>query len=224
MIDSAVAEETLTNQLLLDREGCFWTIGFQSGRWYSFEASHPRWLGVEGPPEASTLLKACSDPSECSTCGRQIPGDKFCRYCGQQISRIPATLPVHLEAPVEEFMAKGWNTLPEPVTADWEPPAGYPEMPVTCSVCGLVHARGETSCLRCRAALSEEAPRVCGNPQCGKRLSHGTRFCQHCGQRTVEKSEQPHSSQEQTCPNRACGRQIEAGKKFCPACGAPLSG
>ncbi len=71
----------------------------------------------------------------------------------------------------------------------------------------------------------------CPNPQCGKLVPAGKKFCTACGgtQAGFKAEAAPVSiaspavaTSERRCPNPQCGKLVPAAKKFCTACGTPV--
>ena len=71
----------------------------------------------------------------------------------------------------------------------------------------------------------------CPNPNCGKLVPAGKKFCTACGgtQSGVRVGATPANvaspavaTSERRCPNPQCGKLVPAAKKFCTACGTPV--
>lgn len=79
-----------------------------------------------------------------------------------RVLRDLANLTPELARVVDDFLSTGFGTLPEPVTAAWDPPATFPEYPagaaVRCARCGAMNAGLVASCLRCAGPLALAQP------------------------------------------------------------------
>ncbi len=62
----------------------------------------------------------------------------------------------------------------------------------------------------------------CPNPQCGKPVSEGAKFCTRCGTK-IEPVAAIVAEEPLLCPNPQCRQPVEADSKFCTCCGTRLS-
>jgi hypothetical protein len=168
-------EALLGRLFLLDRQGRFWTLGFNSQQWQRF--AEQGWVQVGHSPDPKQLVRLWGESGRCGQCGSQTGGSRLCPACGaltlQGLDELdqPALLRVH------RFLLLGASTLPEPVTAPWQPPQDYPPPAAggaRCAVCGASSLAGSRYCSRCGARL--------GCPNCGATNPPNSRFCSHCGQ------------------------------------------
>lgn len=172
---SQQVEALLGRLLLLDRQGRFWTLGFNSQQWHRF--ADQGWVLVGHGPDAKQLVRIWSGADRCGQCGSSLAEARLCPACGaltiQGLDELdqPALLRVH------RFLLLGAGALPEPVSAAWQPPAQFPPQVdggARCAVCGANSLPGSRFCSRCGAKL--------GCPNCGETNPPGNRFCNYCGQ------------------------------------------
>lgn len=171
---SQQVEDLLGRLFLLDRQGRFWTLGFESQQWHRF--AEQGWVLVGHSPDARQLVRLWGEDGRCGQCGAETSGAWLCPSCGalnlpglDELDQ-PALLRVY------RFLLLGAGTLPEPVTAPWEPPALFPHqvsLGANCEVCGASSLPGSRFCSRCGARLG------CSN--CGAANPPGSRFCSQCG-------------------------------------------
>jgi len=117
-VDSGEVEASLGRFHLVDDEGAAWTVGFGSRAWFRFAAG--RWVESGGEPDAGRLLSVADLLGACPACGASTVGRRFCGDCGaeQRAARLTQTA----AAGIADFLERGYGTLPEPVTAPWDPP------------------------------------------------------------------------------------------------------
>lgn len=153
-ISSAAAESSLTGFYLLDRSGRFWTPGFRTGSWYSFEAG--RWNRAQQAPSPEALLDLRqTDSQRCPHCGTELgEGSKFCRNCGNPAPLGSGEITDQVGQAVADFLSLGMDTSPETVTDPWNPPPGFPELIRQCQVCGVPDVGSHANCRACRSPFA----------------------------------------------------------------------
>ena len=138
VIDSETTEELLRQYYLIDLAGRCWTVGYATSDWYWYEAG--AWRRCPTAPDPDRVLRGTSPPSPPEIVGLTL-----------EIARV-----------LDDFLATGFGTLPEPVVAAWDPPASFPESPpgagLRCPRCGAVNAGRTATCLRCTAPLASAPP------------------------------------------------------------------
>jgi hypothetical protein len=125
VITSGDAEDAAARLHVIDVEGGAWTRGCRSGAWYRWSGG--RWVERPAAPDPGALLTAAEFIMACPACGAAAEGRRFCGDCGaeQPASRVTPEVGAALGA----FLENGYGTIPEPVTASWDPPAA-PTAPV----------------------------------------------------------------------------------------------
>jgi len=237
-LSSDDATEIAARMALLDRQGCFWMPGFWSGDWHRFHTGD--WREAE-PPAVDALVRLDEGPRPCDTCRAQLASGLICPACGEA---VPPTV-VALQPPgaplspeqadrvligVAAYMIGGLGTLPEPVAAEWDPPADRPQKStpesVACPACAHQNPRGSRFCNACGRPLAPPpAPSMPPPPQpesvrcphCGAALAPEQAFCSQCGQ-AVRWAEEPAASR--FCPS--CGQPADPEQAFCAHCGQSL--
>jgi len=187
-IHSEAAKELLTEFYFYDIHGGVWTVGFQSGKWYVMREN--RWQLSATPPRIESLIKKVDQP--CRECGETIRGWGKCPHCGADNPPQWAENMEEIGEGFYNFVTKGWDALPEPVTAEWDPPKLPKDflvkkpVSVICPNCGSENEAGKKFCTQCGNKLEgllEESDvqeiRTCGN--CGSPLKPGAKFCSSCG-------------------------------------------
>ena len=117
-VSSRQLEASLGRFHLVDEEGAAWTVGFCSRAWFRFEAG--QWVETGAQPEARRLLSVADLLGACPACGASAAGRRFCGDCAAEQPR--ARLTSTTAAAMADFLERGYGTLPEPVTAPWDPP------------------------------------------------------------------------------------------------------
>lgn len=118
-VTSGDVEDSLGRLHVIDVGGAAWTRGFRSGAWYRWSGG--RWSERPDGPDPDGLLTAAEFIMACPACGAEADGRRFCGDCGaeQPTSRVTTEVGAALGA----FLENGYGTIPEPVTASWDPPA-----------------------------------------------------------------------------------------------------
>lgn len=136
--DSDTVEELLREYYLIDLDGQCWTVGYATSDWYWFEAG--AWRRCGSPPDPARVLRLSAPPAPLEIIG----------------------LTPEIARAIDDFLVTGSGTLPEQVSAPWEPPVGFPELPpeiaLRCPRCGSVNAGATSSCLRCAAPIAPPPP------------------------------------------------------------------
>lgn len=158
-VSSDQANGLLERVALVSHEGHVWRSGVQSGRWYAFIDG--AWAGQPDAPADDTLLGR----SELVTWAAD-------EHEGES-----------LDTPAAEALGAslllGATTLPEPVTAPWDPPEATPPIWPACSSCGRENIPGSRYCTWCGKPASHNAKPLC--PSCGSPTKAADRFCGRCG-------------------------------------------
>lgn len=169
----------LTRLYLVDQQGYFWTMGFHSGKWY--RAEDKDWAVMDHPPDMNRLAHMKYEGLSCERCGQKVEKGPACPNCGAQVSPQIIGLEDEGYTRMGRFMMLGVGSLPEPVTASWDPPESLPSLqePGTdCPLCAAHNPPGSRFCNQCGRQL--------GCPACGKVNRPGSRFCAQCGRSLVE--------------------------------------
>ena len=176
-LSSLEAYELLADQYVVDQGGRIWLVGYQSGKWYHYEAN--QWHLSPDPPSEDSLVREEWSLEKCEACDQALQGETVCPNCGTEIESKLAGATEEVYASIFEFFTSGFGSLPEPITAEWDPPEGMPEAliepGVSCANCGHTNSPGSRYCNQCGSAL--------GCPNCGKDNPPGSVFCNQCGQK-----------------------------------------
>ena len=236
-LSSDDATEIAARMALLDRQGCFWMPGFWSGEWHRFHAGD--WREAE-PPAIDTLVRLDEGPRLCDNCGAQLDSGLICPACGEAVPPTVVSLqPPGAPLPPEQadrvlmgvaaYMIVGLGTIPEPATAEWDPPTdrlqkSTPES-IPCPACGHANPLASRFCNACGQPLAPPSASIPPPPQpqstrcahCGVPLAPEQAFCSQCGQ-AVPSADQ--ASPPRFCPS--CGELAESDQAFCAHCGHSL--
>jgi len=124
-INNIVAEALLGQRFLVDYQGRAWTVGVQSGQWYAF--SQGEWKAAAAPADTRTLARIRSPSGACPGCGQPVECADACPHCGAAVPPVLEGVSDEGYGPILDFLQYA-GTLPEPVTAPWTPPPGYPNV------------------------------------------------------------------------------------------------
>ncbi len=154
-LSSSDAEALLKNRFLIDTCGRFWMLGLRSRQWYWFEAG--RWTPAAQPPDPKSLLRYEPRAIVCPKCGQALTNEDRCPRCKMPIERRVAGGSEETIAALFNLAAFGDGSLPEPITAEWNPPNWSPmaigEARPVCAACGAPMQPGRKFCTRCGASL-----------------------------------------------------------------------
>jgi len=176
-ISSLEAYELLADQYVVDQGGRIWLVGYQSDKWYYYEAD--QWHPSPEPPSEASLVREEWSHDNCEACDQALQSETVCPNCGTEIEPKLAGATDEVYASIFEVFTSGFGSLPEPITAEWDPPEGMPEAliepGVPCANCGHINSPGSRYCNQCGSTL--------GCPNCGKENPPGSAFCNQCGQK-----------------------------------------
>lgn len=192
-VSSLDAERLLKGRYLIDNQGQFWTTGVQTGRWYRCEEGS--WSPSDTPPAADSLLQM-EQPEACENCSRLLRDEAFCPQCGAEVAPVLPDLSDEAYARILDFLVQS-VPLPEPMTAPWAPPAGFPD-----------EASHTVATAEEQSAAEATPGQLC--PSCGATNADNQLFCSQCGVSLV------------VVPCPSCGTPAAAGLNFCTQCGTRL--
>ncbi|MFN2154959.1 MAG: zinc-ribbon domain-containing protein [Anaerolineae bacterium] len=163
-IASTDAEALLGQSVLIDHDGRVWTVGANSGTWYCDDGTG--WVQKPAPPDPDSLARIRPPAGPCPSCGAALEGSTTCPACGTAVPPELEGLSENAYINAVRALLSQVGALPEPLTAPWAPPAGYPniELPRITRRAPLVAADRPVRC-----------------PACGTELRPGARFCGQCG-------------------------------------------
>jgi len=133
---SITAEQTrmlISQYVITDRHGRYWTVGFRSGGLHVF--SETEWRAAQAPPSPEEIVDLILQIT-CPNCRDILLSSSKCTHCQYETSPEGRQGLEDLLVGLSAYLSHGADALPEPVADPWRPPENFPYMILACPECG----------------------------------------------------------------------------------------
>lgn len=197
IFSSTDVQRLLAQQVIIDLDGIFWTIGIQSREWYCFKDRQWNKSSIS-PPEEDHLFQYKHNEHRCYVCKKVFNDENICPHCGSKEVYGKDKPPEKVRSALADFLLFGATHLPEQITEPWESPLSFPNNVVNTVQKDQSHQK--VTVPRCS--------------ECNAQIVDGIKFCTSCGAKTSDKPS------KLTCPE--CAAEITKDLSFCVECGEKL--